>query len=217
MNAYNEIYIDFDLKQREARLVVNELESHTGLFLQSGIDQYEFAHKSLQEYLAAEYIVKLPNIPYSMDGIFELPNEMAIAVAISSKPSDYLAEFVLRRLSAAPNNIPQGFIHAFVTRLFLEKPNFNSTNLLGFSLIYIYSISQQRQQTQRSNNANKQVGAMLDSFITEKMIRYVKEFYIYVSEGRNGSLLELRKRKEGEYGLIFPNTLLIKKHLWNRV
>ena len=43
--------------------VIAELESHTGLFIQSGFDQFEFAHKSLQEFLTAEYLVKLPSIP----------------------------------------------------------------------------------------------------------------------------------------------------------
>jgi len=76
----------------EAQQVVNELETHTGLFIQSGYEQFEFAHKSLQEYLAAEYLVKLPSIPPERRILFKLPNELAIAVTISSNPSDYIIQ-----------------------------------------------------------------------------------------------------------------------------
>lgn len=218
MNAYKKIYSDFGMDPREAKLVFNELESHTGLILQTGVDQYEFAHKSLQEYLAAEYIVKLPTIPYSKDGIFELPNEMAIAVAISSKPSDYLAEFVLRRLSASLNLVPPGFIHAFLSRLVLEKPDFNSSNLIGLALIYLYTISKRNSRLKRSERSRKsemEVESILNDIITKDMVYYIKSFYSIRFGNRSKDFVTLDKKKEGELGFVFPQTLTIKRKVLN--
>ena len=63
LSCYGKIYQNYGLPKGDAQKVVNELESHTGLFIESGFGIYEFSHKSLQEYLTAEYIVRLPAIP----------------------------------------------------------------------------------------------------------------------------------------------------------
>ncbi|MEZ4676746.1 MAG: hypothetical protein R2932_21225 [Caldilineaceae bacterium] len=84
LQIYRQIYDNYDLLVNEAQKVVDELESHNGLFVQTGYNLYEFAHKSLQEFLTAEYIVKLPIIPEQSRTLVKLPNELAIAVTISS-------------------------------------------------------------------------------------------------------------------------------------
>lgn len=214
--AYGKIFSDYGLEPGETKLVVNELETHTGLILQTGIDEFEFAHKSLQEYLAAEYIVKLPIIPYSKDGIFEMPNELAIAVAISSKPSDYLAEFVLRRLSASYKRIPAGFIHAFLSRLFLEKPDFNYSNLLGLSMIFLYSVNRKNSKiksTERSRKSLIEIESILKKIVTKEMIHYIRSFYSV--ESKTKELIMLYRKIDGELGYVFPDSLAIKKEIWN--
>jgi hypothetical protein len=138
LKVYKEIFRNYDLVGHEAQQVVCELETHTGLFLQSGFDQFEFAHKSLQEYLSSEYLVKLPSIPRNRKTLSELPNELAIAVTISSSPSDYFCELVLNRLRGQA--LSEDFVKAFLSRLLLEKPDFNSNTRLGLSLIILYSI-----------------------------------------------------------------------------
>ncbi|WP_308601017.1 NACHT domain-containing protein [uncultured Dysgonomonas sp.] len=135
-NVYNKIFQDFDLMKNESKEVVIELESHTGLFVQSGYDYYEFAHKSLQEYLAAEYIVKLPKLP-DIKQIYRYPNEIAIATTISSNSSLYFIELV--------NKIPdQGvdleFIEIFINRLLLEKPDFNQNQDIIIAALRLYSL-----------------------------------------------------------------------------
>jgi hypothetical protein len=64
----------------------NEVETHTGLILKSGHDRFEFSHKSLQEYLAAEFTVKMPSKPSNMIDLQIMPNELAIATAILAYP-----------------------------------------------------------------------------------------------------------------------------------
>ena len=61
--CYQEIHGNFGLPGSHATKVVDEIETHTGLFFQSAQDRFEFSHKSLQEFLAAEFIVRMPSIP----------------------------------------------------------------------------------------------------------------------------------------------------------
>jgi hypothetical protein len=138
LRAYQAIYRDYDLVGSEAKQVVDELETHTGLFLQSGYEEFEFAHKSLQEYLTAEYIVKLPYVIAEKNSLAKLPNEFAIAVAISSNPSEYLTELVLNRLKG--RQWSEAFIGAFVSRLLLEKPDLNTNAKTALVLLMLYTL-----------------------------------------------------------------------------
>lgn len=133
MYVYREIHGGYGLKAGEATQVVSELETHSGLFLQSGFEQYEFAHKSLQEFLTAEYLVKLPSIPSDWETLETLANELAIAVAISSNSSIYFTELILIRFKGF--RLPEDFVGTFLSRLLIEKPDFKSTTLLELALL----------------------------------------------------------------------------------
>ncbi|MEW6207314.1 MAG: NACHT domain-containing protein [Acidobacteriota bacterium] len=135
--VYYKIYQDYGLLKSEASQVVSEIETHTGLLLQSGYERFEFAHKSLQEYLTAEYLVRLPSIPTDRDTLSALPNELAIAIAISSKPSEYFSTLVINRLLNL--QLPKTFFKAFLERVLLEKPDFNTSNKVAIALVALYS------------------------------------------------------------------------------
>jgi len=124
----------YDLERNEVYAVVNELESHTGLLLQSGYDSFEFAHKSLQEYLAAEHLVKLPGIPRELNLIL-IPNELAIATTISSIAGEYFVETSKRLLQTT---LREDFLKTFLTRLVLEKPDFNTEPRITLFLFALY-------------------------------------------------------------------------------
>jgi hypothetical protein len=138
LQIYRRICADFNLGTHEAADVVSELESHTGLIIQSGYEQYEFAHKSLQEFLTAEYLVKLPSIPAEMEVLTKLPYELAVATTISSNPSAYFSELVIYRLRNLM--LSEEFVRSFVGRLLIEKPDFSDSNTLGLALINLYSV-----------------------------------------------------------------------------
>jgi hypothetical protein len=112
--------LDHNLPAKEIKKVVEEIESHTGLIVSSGFDHYEFAHLSLQEFLAADHIVRLPDLLSTLQFVHALPNELAIAVALSSSPSEYLAKLVLNTLKE--KNLPANWWTTFAARLILEKP-----------------------------------------------------------------------------------------------
>jgi hypothetical protein len=166
--SYERIHQDFDLSNKEVSMVINELESHTGLFIKSGFELYEFAHKSLQEYLAAEYIVRLPTIPDGVRLIGQLPNEFAIATAISSNSSLYFNEFVHSRLSKI--NLPRSFYQTFINRLLLEKPEFNRNESVGISALLLYSLS-------LSGSSDNQ---QLHLFVMDNLVKEFEEFILQI-------------------------------------
>ena len=130
---------NFNLPASEVKKVILEVESHTGLFLQSGFMKYEFVHKSIQEYLAAEYIVKLPSLEYLKEKIDVMGAELAIATSISSNPSLFFSDLVLNRFSRA--KLPSSFRDAFVSRLILEKPDFYPSDDVVLSCLSLVSES----------------------------------------------------------------------------
>ena len=136
VEAYLNICANFGLPMSESVLAANEIESHTGLFVQTGYEQYEFAHKSLQEYLSAEYLVKLPSLEIIRGKIEILGAELAVATSISSNPSLYFSDIVLGLFNRG--NLSPSFYNAFVSRVVQEKPDFYSSEelvLAIFSLI----------------------------------------------------------------------------------
>jgi hypothetical protein len=127
--AYLNIYRTFNLPRTEAGRVAREIESHTGLILHSSNDQYEFAHRSLQEYLAAEYILRLPQVPAFL---LLLPEEMAVATALSSNPGSYLESIFGTLDSAGSDSERRMFTKVFFQRLVAEKPDFIPSPRLGW-------------------------------------------------------------------------------------
>ncbi|MDR9363738.1 MAG: NACHT domain-containing protein [Balneolaceae bacterium] len=135
---YHRINPEFDLPSHESRNVVKELETHNGLIMRTGYDQFEFAHKSLQEYLTANYIVKLPELPKDLSLIKSIPNELAIAITISSNPSMYFIKFTNEYILAPKSGMDESFVTTFINRLLLEKPDFNRTPELVFTVLKLF-------------------------------------------------------------------------------
>lgn len=139
---YNKIYQKYNLPQEEIKNVVSELESHTGILTESSYRKFEFSHLSIQEYLCAFHIVNLPFSQRIIDYFFEYPDPLAIAVCISADPSDWLSNLILNKELNITNYKMQidkyeSSIFIFLNRLLSESPNFNVTDELGFTFIYI--------------------------------------------------------------------------------
>jgi predicted NACHT family NTPase len=116
---YNVVHDEYSLPSDQAAQVIAEIESHNGIIVRGGYDTYEFAHKSLQEFLAANYVVRLPSLRDISERFKFLANELAIATALSSKPSSYLQEVM--RIARHASSIDEGWYSTFVSRLVLEK------------------------------------------------------------------------------------------------
>lgn len=137
ISIYNDIYEKFELPKNESSIVAKEIESHTGLLLRSGYDIFEFAHKSMQEYLAAEYISRLPIINFDQKTISYLANELAIATTLSSDCSLYFSELVLKHIQKAKQSIL--FYSVFIHRIYQEKVNFNRSDNVAIAFLTIYT------------------------------------------------------------------------------
>ena len=131
---YSKICAHHGLPFDQRNKVISEIESHSGLIVESGYEYYEFAHKSLQEFLAADYVVRLPSLTTVARHIPIIPNELAIATALSSMPTIYLSELVLRALAKA--KLPSEWYATFVSRLILEKPDLH----LGTTALSVVSV-----------------------------------------------------------------------------
>jgi hypothetical protein len=130
--CYNKIYKRHNLPASQAKKVVNEIESHSGIIIQNGFDTFQFSHKSLQEYLTGKYLFSLPSVP-DPDIIKVLPNEIAIAVSLSSSPNLYFYSFIIKR-----KHFKDDFWEVFLDRLLEERPDFTEDPaILVFFLIMI--------------------------------------------------------------------------------
>lgn len=137
-STYRKICQNFGLPVREYKKVAREIESHTGLLIESGYKTYSFSHKSLQEYLTAQYIVKLPNLTSIKKDSELLGAELAIATSISSNPSLYFAEIILFLFE--DRAMTRSFYDAFLSRLKIEKPVFVTCENIVLALASLWAI-----------------------------------------------------------------------------
>jgi len=170
---YSGFHANFGLPMYDLKNVVREIETHTGIIVCISRDEYEFAHKSTQEYLTGEYLVKLPSIPTNVRTLLKLPNELAIAVSLSSSASLYLTSIIQGRISPLVSHmfrskgslktlliqtpkIPprhkvefndlSNFIVTFCGRLLIEKPDIPRTSVISVSLILLGNLLSKKKR-----------------------------------------------------------------------
>lgn len=136
--CYNLLFQEFDLPAKQSKIIVQEIEGHNGLIIQTSQDTFEFSHKSIHEYLVAEYISRMGTLPKKTSLLLSIPNELAIATALSSEPNLFLFRLFVKYLKINANN--PAFVYAFINRIHVEKPDFRVEPILGFTLAYLYSI-----------------------------------------------------------------------------
>lgn len=136
--VYNEICHDFELPKDQVKEVVKELESHSGLIVETSFDNYEFAHKSIQEYLTADFITKQSDLLNDNETLSIIPNEVAIYIALSSFPN-YSLHKVVQNLSLE-GSIDIEFVLPLINRLLIEKPDFSRDALYAISVVNLMNI-----------------------------------------------------------------------------
>lgn len=162
IDIYNGIYQNFGLPREDLKNVIKEIETHTGIIISVGQDQYEFTHKSTQEYLTAEHLMRLPNIPTDVNLLLKLPNELALTISLCSSPVLYFQSLLFDQLSSVIEKIGSGdigamsrtkqvyakqlikeyamFFSKLCSRLVLEKPDFPETAITSICVLMINSI-----------------------------------------------------------------------------
>lgn len=141
---YKEIYVKYNLPSKEMKAVILEIESHTGLISESYYKHFEFSHLSIQEYLCASHLVQLPYSNKTIQYFFEYPEPLAIATCLSGDSGLWVTNLVLNHSLNISNF--QGkkrefasSMFALLNRLLLESPNFNISEELGVTFLYLMS------------------------------------------------------------------------------
>ena len=221
LDIYKLIYKNYNLLSDESQQVVSELESHTGLLLQSGNDSFEFVHKSFQEYLTAEFLVRLPSLPSSVGILTKLPNELAISVTISSMPSEFFSKLIFGSLQKI--GVMQNFIKIFISRLILEKPDFSTNTQVILSLLLLYSLYIESSLYKKGAYTyfDTKMIADLENIITttlqESSKRLFEESYFveYTCELENGESIYHMTAMKGIGNPNLPTSLYVRESLLN--
>lgn len=199
LEAYSIIHENFGLDKKDAIPVVNELESHNGLFIQTGYERFEFPHKSIQEYLAAEFIVKSVSLP-KKDVLDKMPNELALAVAISAIPTDYFCSVVLGGFV----NDSIKFLGAFINRIVTEKPDFTAKAELGIAFIQIFTLAYGKELDHdkgwHGDEGLNLLVRQLDAFHSEfysiqQSVKLARDFYTHSASNNLGDVALIKKIK----------------------
>jgi energy-coupling factor transporter ATP-binding protein EcfA2 len=225
LESYRQISANYGLRSSEAQAVVNELETHTGLIVQSGTDLFEFSHKSLQEYLTAVFIVGLPGIPRSMIDLQIMPNELAIATALSSRPSQYFYSLVMYHFSQIQLSFQ--FVRTFINRMLIERPDFEVSDEVGLAILCLYSqylrasIEEASQLQLFTYDPLSEEFEHLNTLIKER-IRisdllgvYQKHSHSYGLDGQEIWRMEVKQHREGPFR-VYAGMRALPEILWVR-
>lgn len=132
VEVYGALAERYSLPKAEARMVARELESHTGLIVQSG-ELFEFSHLSLQEYLAADAMSR-GGRRSQRNWWHSYPAVAAVATALSSESNDWFGELI----EQMPKHLGDTrSLHTFLHRLGQERPRFIRSAQLGRELLEV--------------------------------------------------------------------------------
>ncbi len=135
-NIYKEIHEIFRLPEEEVEEVINEVESHNGILAQTYAGMYEFSHLSLQEYLAAKYLL---GTSITQEKAHQKPHILAITCAISSDPNDFFYHLFVSIDGKKPAISDANVLGIFLERLNYESPPFRVHEKLGKASCELYT------------------------------------------------------------------------------
>ena len=196
--CFGKLAKEFGLPIKQKRETINEIESHSGVLIQSSATQFEFSHKSIQEYLTADYLVRLGTFPNKKNLLLKIPNELAICLALNSNPNNYLANLVLYKLK---NDIyRKSFLNPFLNRIVHEKPDFSCNPILGMTILSIYTLSkfgttiitQEVNKKMVPDRNNESLNYLMKLIVSTPIIKEsIKEYYEeYTNISENSSFMD---------------------------
>ena len=133
---YQKIREKFDLPLHEFKGVTQDIQSTTGIIIKSSYNEFEFSHKSIFEYLVAEYLVRsgFSAIPFEVLDL--CPNECAVAVALSSQPEHWMMGVFVRDGVLAKRDAL--WARTFCKRLISERIIFVPCDIVAVCTIWLW-------------------------------------------------------------------------------
>jgi len=180
---YLDIHSEFELPKGQAEKVAREIESHTGLFVKSSFDEFEFSHLSIQEYLAASYIARGPAMLDIRDYMQIDTAPVAVAASLSSNASGWISTLVMK--SYGYEGLPIGYDlkpQYLLRRLIIERPRFKQDAFFGFATIILL-------EQEEVNSELQEAFLNLPNVLISVRMFLEQSAYVFVSDG----IPELRK------------------------
>lgn len=156
INDLNSLYLTlagrFKLPAGEFAQVLQEIESHTGILVESGFEHYEFCHLTVQEFLAAKHLVSLASNRNHLALLEESPATLAVATSVSSEPSKFLANLASEFCGVQERNLSRSVVEGvdsfitFVTRVEMELPEFSENNEIALCMIRLSIIAEKMEK-----------------------------------------------------------------------
>lgn len=210
--VYSKIYESYRLPKDEASLVAREIESHTGLIVETSGSLYEFSHLSFQEYLCAYYLVRNPFMDEIRGYLLTRPAPVAIAIAISPNPNRWMEEIFLNQRSHFSLSGSSAQISEFLRRLYLEKPYFVDNVFLGFSIIHLALEFFDNDEI----NVNL-LDLLKDSNVKASVSRAINNYNISKTEIPNIVKITLNRSRKVTDTLLAPESGFIRSDLYEIV
>lgn len=134
--VYERLFEKFQLPSRSTG-ALREIESHNGLLVEVG-GNYEFAHRTIQEFLAAEFVVRSPEQALTV-AFRDHPAVAAIAVAMSSDSAAMLQSLLQSISPIADVYAPSA--RSFLVRLASEQPRLAAGDRVGQDLLKLLRLA----------------------------------------------------------------------------
>jgi hypothetical protein len=126
----------FRLESHNSREILQELESHTGVIFYSGFENYEYYHKTFQEYLCGEFLAGVPLISeYYVSMLLNMPDVCAMATLLSNDRDAFAwaLNSTLSKISITHETLLR-FWSQYWSRVCLENTRFSGNKILGAAI-----------------------------------------------------------------------------------
>ena len=198
---YKNIRIYFNLPESDSKLVIKEIESYSGLVIECAFRNYQFVHKSFQEYLTAEYISRLSSFEdIKHNKLDTIPNELAIAVGLSSSPSSYFNKIV-EYFDRQYIRFEKEFFSVFLNRLLTENVDLDISDSVAISFLIIANKCREDEEFKAIDKVLEQFYSKYD--YSNILLCYQHSNYS-TEKGRKIRLVLENKEKKYPYIIIIP-------------
>jgi len=207
---YNKIAHNHDLPIGEATSVVQEIESHTGIIVVAGYQTYEFSHLTLQEYLAANFIIHQPYIRNVQSLFLANPAPFAVAVALAFDPGRWFSNIVLQHLMQDPGTLATGRIGSFLARILTENVEFKEGELLGMALAWL-------QTTRPTQGDDAPIATLIARPQCFASIAKALRNFTRIDHATEKGTVEYRLVDNRQFELPVPSSVRLPKDLADRI